>query len=134
MVNVMGIDQALLADRSQALTSDIKRAFGTQFIPTLFRAMAPYPGDLEVAWELFKECTALDSLDAQTRLAIALVTNHWEQDIGASMASLMTRGFGAAEITELVATVDILDAFTRDLDAFRADLTSAYPDRGQPFD
>lgn len=119
----MGIDQVLLADRSQALASDIKEVFGIQFVPTLFQAMAPYPGYFEVAWDLFKECIALDSLDAQTRLAIALATNHWEQDIGATMASLMTRGFGAAEITELVAMMDILDAFTKFLDAVRMDVT-----------
>ncbi len=124
MATVTYVEEASATDRVKEIYSDIKKTFGTPFVPNLFKAMANHPAYLETTWARFKAIMGPGKLDPKTKQVIALAvsaTNNCEYCINAHTAALRGMGFGDPEITELMAVVDQFNGFNKFLDGLRVE-------------
>ena len=95
---------------------EIKRFFGIQFVPNIFRAMAGNPDYLEATWHRLRIVVAPGKLDMKTKEIVALVTsavNGCETCTSAHSTILRGMGFGDAELLEIMAVVDHTSGMNR---------------------
>lgn len=86
MATVTYVEEASATDRVKEIYVDIKKTFGTPFVPNLFKAMANHPAYLETTWARFKTIMGPGKLDPKTKQVIALAvsaTNNCEYCINA---------------------------------------------------
>ncbi len=124
MATVTYVEEASATDRVKEIYADIKKTFGTPFVPNLFKAMANHPAYLETTWARFKAIMGPGKLDPKTKQVIALAvsaTNNCEYCINAHTVALRGMGFGDPEITELMAVVDQFNGFNKFLDGLRVE-------------
>ncbi len=124
MATVTYVEEASATDRVKEIYADIKKTFGTPFVPNLFKAMANHPAYLETTWARFNAIMGPGKLDPKTKQVIALAvsaTNNCEYCINAHTAALRGMGFGDLEITELMAVVDLFNGFNKFLDGLRVE-------------
>ncbi len=90
MATVTYVEEASATDRVKEIYVDIKKTFGTPFVPNLFKAMANHPAYLETTWARFKTIMGPGKLDPKTKQVIALevsATNNCEYCINAPIRS-----------------------------------------------
>ncbi|MDI1231873.1 MAG: carboxymuconolactone decarboxylase family protein [Methylobacter sp.] len=124
MANIKLIDEAEAIEPVVAIYNDIKKTFGMDFVPGLFRAMANNPAYLEASWNRYKVIMGAGKLDRKTKEMIAVAvsaTNGCEYCINAHTTVLKKMGLGDAEITELMAVVDLFSGFNKLLDGLRVE-------------
>ena len=124
MATVKYVEEAGASDKIKEIYGEIKKMFGTPFVPNLFKAMANHQAHLETTWLRFKAIMGPGKLDPKTKQVIALAvsaTNNCEYCINAHTAALKGMGFGDPEITELMAVVDMFNGFNKFLDGLRVE-------------
>ncbi len=124
MATVTYVEEARATNRIKEIYVDIKKTFGTPFVPNLFKAMANHPAYLETTWARFKAIMGPGKLLPKTKQVIALAvsaTNNCEYCINAHTAALKRMGFGDPEITELMAVVDLFNGSNKFLDGLRVE-------------
>lgn len=124
MANIKLIDESEAVESVVAIYNDIKKTFGMDFVPGMFRAMANNPAYLEASWNRYKVIMGPGKLDRKTKEIIAVAvsaTNGCEYCINAHTAVLKKMGLGDTEITELMAVVDLFSGFNKLLDGLRVE-------------
>jgi AhpD family alkylhydroperoxidase len=124
MATVKYVEEAGASDKIKEIYGEIKKMFGIPFVPNLFKAMANHPVYLETTWLRFKAIMGPGKLDPKTKQVIALAvsaTNNCEYCINAHTAALKGIGYGDAELTELMAVVDLFNGFNKFLDGLRVE-------------
>lgn len=124
MATVRYVEEAGASDKIKEIYGEIKKMFGIPFVPNLFKAMANHPVYLETTWLRFKAIMGPGKLDPKTKQVIALAvsaTNNCEYCINAHTAALKGIGYGDAELTELMAVVDLFNGFNKFLDGLRVE-------------
>ncbi|WP_340124391.1 carboxymuconolactone decarboxylase family protein [Methylobacter svalbardensis] len=124
MANIKLIDESEADESVVAIYNDIKKTFGMDFVPGMFRAMANNPAYLEASWNRYKVIMGPGKLDRKTKEIIAVAvsaTNGCEYCINAHTAVLKKMGLGDTEITELMAVVDLFSGFNKLLDGLRVE-------------
>lgn len=110
--------------RIKAVYAEIKQAFGLDFVPNIFKAMANSPEYLELNWARHKAIMQSGKLERQTKEIIAVAVsavNNCEYCVNAHTATLKKMGLGDAEITEVMAVVDLYSGFNKFLDGTRVE-------------
>lgn len=116
MATVKLIDEMEASAGVEKIYSEIKQAFGVPFVPNLFKAMAHHPAYLETSWGRVRAIMGPGKLDRRTKEIIALAvsaTNNCTYCIDAHTAQLRKLGLGDAEITEVMAVVDLFNGFNK---------------------
>lgn len=124
MATVKYVEEAEAPDEIRKIYADIKEWFGLPFVPNLFKAMANHPAYLEISWARVKVIMGPGTLDRKTKEVIAVAVsaaNNCEYCVNAHTAALTKMGFGDAEITELMAVVDLFSGFNNFLNGLRVD-------------
>lgn len=124
MATVKYVEETDAPDEIRKVYADIKEWFGLPFVPNLFKVMANHPAYLEATWARLKVIMGPGRLDRTTKEVIALAvsaTNNCHYCIDAHTAALKKLGFGDAEITELMAVVDLFNGFNKLLDGLRVE-------------
>jgi len=124
MANIKLIDESEAVESVVTIYNDIKKTFGMDFVPGMFRAMANNPAYLEASWNRYKVIMGPGKLDRKTKEIIAVAvsaTNGCEYCINAHTAVLKKMGLGDVEITELMAVVDLFSGFNKLLDGLRVE-------------
>ncbi|MGR9013773.1 MAG: carboxymuconolactone decarboxylase family protein [Gammaproteobacteria bacterium] len=124
MVNIKLIDESEADEAVSTVYNDIKKTFGMDFVPSMFKAMANNPAYLEASWNRYKVIMGPGTLDRKTKEIIAVAvstTNGCEYCINAHTAVLKKMGLGDTEITELMAVVDLFSGFNKLLDGLRVE-------------
>lgn len=119
MAMVKLVEERDADDQVRKIYDDIKRVFGLSFVPNLFKAMGHHPAYLEATWARVKVIMGPGKLDRRTKEIIALAvsaTNGCEYCVNAHTAALKSLGLGEAEITEVMAVVDLFNGFNRFID------------------
>ncbi|MFQ5745259.1 MAG: carboxymuconolactone decarboxylase family protein [Acidobacteriota bacterium] len=114
MATVKYVEEADATDDIRKVYADIKEWFGLPSVPNLFKIMANHPAYLEATWVRLRVILGPGKLDRKTKEVIALAvsaTNNCHYCIDAHTAALRNFGFGDAEITELMAVVDLFNGF-----------------------
>jgi AhpD family alkylhydroperoxidase len=122
MANIKLIDESEAVESVVTIYNDIKKSFGMDFVPGMFRAMANNPAYLEASWNRYKVIMGSGKLDRKTKEIIAVAvsaTNGCEYCINAHTTVLKKMGLGDTEITELMAVVDLFSGFNKLLDGLR---------------
>ncbi|GIX26169.1 MAG: hypothetical protein KatS3mg123_0050 [Burkholderiales bacterium] len=124
MATVAYVEETAANHDVKLVYDEIKKAFGLPFVPNLFKAMANHPAYLRATWQRLKVIMGPGTLDRKTKEIIALAvsaTNGCEYCINAHTATLKAMGFGDAEVTELMAVVDLFNGFNKFLDGLRVE-------------
>lgn len=124
MATVKYIEEAMAPAEVKRIYSEIKQVFGLSFVPNLFKVMANHPTYLETSWGRVKAIMGPGKLDRKTKEIIALAvsaTNNCTYCIDAHTAALRNLGLGDAEITELMAVVDLFNGFNKLLDGLQVE-------------
>lgn len=124
MATVKYIEEASASAEVKKIYAEIKQTFGLSFVPNLFKVMANHPAYLETSWARVKTIMGPGKLDRKTKEVIALAvsaTNNCAYCIDAHTAALKKLGFGDAEITEVMAVVDLFNGFNGFLDGLRVE-------------
>lgn len=119
MATIKYVQERDASDQVAKVYADIKKVFGLTFVPNLFKAMAHHPDYLEATWTRVKVIMGPGRLDRKTKEIIAVAvsaTNGCEYCVNAHTAALRRLGFGDAELTEVMAVVDLFSGFNRFLD------------------
>lgn len=119
MATIKYVQERDASDQVAKVYADIKKVFGLTFVPNLFKAMAHHPDYLEATWTRVKVIMGPGRLDRKTKEIIAVAvsaTNGCEYCVNAHTAALRRLGFGDAELTEVMAVVDLFNGFNRFLD------------------
>jgi AhpD family alkylhydroperoxidase len=119
MAMVKYVEEQDAKDQVRKVYDDIKQVFGLKFVPNLFKAMAHHPAYLETTWARVKAVMGPGKLDRKTKEIIAVAvsaTNGCEYCVNAHTAALKAMGLGDAELTEIMAVVDLFNGFNRFLD------------------
>lgn len=119
MATVKYVEEQDANDQVRKIYNDIKQVFGLPFVPNLFKAMGHHPAYLETTWARVKAIMGPGKLDRKTKEIIAVAvsaTNGCEYCVNAHTAALKSLGLGDAEITEVMAVVDLFNGFNRFLD------------------
>jgi len=119
MAMVKLVEERDANDQVRKVYDDIKQVFGLTFVPNLFKAMGHHPAYLEATWARVKTVMGPGALDRKTKEIIALAvsaTNGCEYCVNAHGAALKALGLGDAEITEVMAVVDLFNGFNRFID------------------
>ncbi len=124
MANIKLIDEAEAVEPVLSIYNDIKKTFGMDFVPAMFRSMANNPAYLEASWNRYKVIMGPGKLDRKTKeiIAVAVSTvNGCDYCINAHTAVLKKMGLGDSEITELMAVVDLFSGFNKLLDGLQVE-------------
>lgn len=124
MATVKYIEEASAPAEVRKIYAEIKQTFGLPFVPNLFKVMANHPAYLETSWARVKTIMGSGKLSREMKEVIALAvsaTNNCAYCIDAHTAALKKLGFGDAEITEVMAVVDLFNGFNRLLDGLRVE-------------
>lgn len=124
MAIVKYVEEAEASDELGKIYADIKEWFGLPVVPNLFKAMANHPAYLETSWARLKVILGPGKLDRRTKEVIALAvsaTNNCHYCIDAHTAALNRLGFGDAEITELMAVVELFNGLNAFLNGLRVE-------------
>lgn len=125
MATVKYIEEAMASVEVKKVYSEIKQVFGLPFVPNLFKVMANHPAYLEASWARIKVVMGPGKLDRKTKEIIALAvsaTNNCTYCINAHTATLRNLGLGDAELTELMAVVDLFNGFNKLLDGLQVEV------------
>ncbi len=101
---------------------DIKRAFGLETVPGLFKAMGHSPAYLASTWERIKAVMGPGRLERRTKEIIALAvsaTNGCDYCVHAHTAALRRLGLGDPEIAETMAVVDLFNGLNKFAEGLR---------------
>lgn len=116
MATVKYVEEKDASDQVRRVYDDIKQVFGLTFVPNLFKAMGHHPAYLESTWARVKAVMSPGKLDRRTKEIVALAvsaTNGCEYCVNAHTAAVKSMGLGDAEITEVMAVVDVFNGFNR---------------------
>ncbi len=119
MATIKYVQEQDAGEQVAKVYADIKKVFGLTFVPNLFKAMAHHPDYLEASWNRVKVIMGPGRLDRKTKEIIAVAvsaTNGCEYCVNAHTAALKGLGVGDAELTEVMAVVDLFNGFNRFLD------------------
>ncbi len=119
MATLSYVEEQDANDQVRKVYSDIKRFFGLPFVPNLFKAMGHHPAYLEATWARVKVIMGSGKLERKTKEMIAVAvsaTNGCDYCVNAHTAALKGMGLGDAEITEVLAVVDLFNGLNRFLD------------------
>lgn len=119
MATIKYVEEKEANDQVKKVYDDIKQVFGLTFVPNLFKAMGHHPVYLETTWMRVKAIMGPGRLDRKTKEIIALAvsaTNGCEYCVNAHTAALKGLGLGDAELTEVMAVVDLFNGFNRFID------------------
>lgn len=122
MATVKLVEEKDADDQVRKVYDDIKQVFRLPFVPNLFKAMGHHPVYLETTWARVKAIMGPGKLDRKTKEIIAVAvsaTNGCEYCVNAHTAALRSLGLGDAEITEVMAVVDLFNGFNRFLDGMQ---------------
>jgi AhpD family alkylhydroperoxidase len=122
MATVRYVEEQDADERIRKVYDDIKRFFGLPFAPNLFKAMAHHPAYLETTWARVKAVMGPGKLERKTKEMIAVAvsaTNGCDYCVNAHSAALKRLGLGDAEITEVMAVVDLFNGLNRFLDGMQ---------------
>lgn len=124
MATVKLIEETEATTEVQKTYDEIKKLFGTPFVPNIFKAMANHPGYLDATWSRFKVIMGPGQLDPKTKQVIAVAvsaTNNCEYCVNAHTVALKQMGYDDAALTELMAVVDMFNGFNKFLDGLRVE-------------
>ena len=124
MSAVSFVEEAEATERVRIIYADIKAAFGLAFVPNLFKAMAHNPGYLEATWYRIKAIMGPGALDRKTKEMVAVAVsaaNNCTYCVKAHTAALRKLGAGDAEITELMAVVDLFNGLNSFADGLQVE-------------
>ncbi len=112
MATVKYVDEDEADDEIKTIYADIKKTFSSPVVPNLFKVMAHNPAYLETTWSRVKVILGPGRLDRKTKEVIALAvsaTNNCAYCVQAHTAALKRLGYDDAEITEVMAVVDLFN-------------------------
>lgn len=114
MATIKLVEEQDAKEKVEKIYADIKKHFGMDFVPNIFKSMAHHPAYLEASWTRVKVIMGPGKLDRKTKEIIAVAvsaTNNCEYCVNAHTAVLKQMGLGDEEITELMAVVDLFNGF-----------------------
>ncbi len=124
MATISYVEEQDANDQVRKVYRDIKQFFGLPFVPNLFKAMGHHPAYLEATWARVKVIMGSGKLERKTKEIIAVAvsaTNGCDYCVNAHTAALKGLGLGDAEITEVMAVVDLFNGFNRYLDGMQVE-------------
>jgi AhpD family alkylhydroperoxidase len=116
MATIKLIEESDATGEVARVYEDIRRAFGSNAVPNLFKAMGHHPDYLASTWARIKAVMGPGRLERRTKEIIALAvsaTNGCVYCVHAHTAALRRLGLGDAEIAETMAVVDLFNGLNK---------------------
>jgi len=124
MATIKLVDEKEADEKVKAIYQEIKKTFGSPFVPNLFKAMGHNAGLLEVNWRRFLQVMGRGTLDRKTKEIIALAvsaTNNCGYCIDAHTSGLRRMGADDAQVLEIMAVVDLYNGWNKFLDGLKVE-------------
>ena len=119
MAKVAYIEEENASEDVKKVYDEIKKKFGIDFAPNIFKAMAAKPEFLASTWQQYKTVMGPGELSSREKELIALAvsaTNNCEYCIHAHVAALKRMGLSEEGIVELMGVVGLYNFINKYLD------------------